>query len=337
MIEIYTIFNQVPIFILITIFGCCSNVYSFEKLLQIDSQITTLVTLTQFVIIFIIVSIYLKVSSFWDQNIKTTKSAKSSAFNYQFFIPIFSQVLSSYLGNLVFQYDLPMPAHIIFRSSGTAMTILLGWLIWNKKYGNEQIIGSTLIAIGTMLFTIDVSGNNGGDTGSSRNNNIIGYGILIFSTLINSLTSLYKEHIYQDNSTATKKLEWKEVLYYNYLYGMLVYIPLIPRIFQEYEILIRILEDRNIPYLEAFGMFSINWITQLICILGVNLLCFKVSALSLTIILLIRRFLSLILSIIIFNNPINFVGIIGSLLVFFGALIYAFGGKKISDIKTKSE
>lgn len=39
----------------------------------------------------------------------------------------------SLLNNLAFSYDIPMPVHIIFRSGGLVISMLLGWLISRKS------------------------------------------------------------------------------------------------------------------------------------------------------------------------------------------------------------
>jgi UDP-xylose/UDP-N-acetylglucosamine transporter B4 len=38
----------------------------------------------------------------------------------------------SLLNNLAFSYDIPMPVHIIFRSGGLVISMLMGWLISRK-------------------------------------------------------------------------------------------------------------------------------------------------------------------------------------------------------------
>lgn len=326
-------------FIGFTISGCCLNVYTFEKLININSEITTLITFSQYLFIFIIISIYLHKVSYWDQNSKNDNKF-SFKFNKEFILPILSQVISSYIGNLVFQFNLSMPTHIIFRSSSTAMTIFLGWLFWNKQYEIEKIIGSTLIGIGTILFTLDSKEieENPSIANNEGNNKfkIIGILLLILSTVINSLTSLYKEEIYQNNKKDKDKdkggkIEWKEVLYYNYLYGLIIYLPFSNQIIKEFG------KIQTIISLKLNLIFLLNWITQLMCIIGVNILVFKISALSLTIVLLIRRFLSLILSIYLFNNSISSIGYIGIINILIGTIIYSFGNNIIYSNKVKED
>jgi UDP-xylose/UDP-N-acetylglucosamine transporter B4 len=41
--------------------------------------------------------------------------------------------LISLLNNFAFSYDIPMPVHIIFRSGGLIISMLMGWLISRKS------------------------------------------------------------------------------------------------------------------------------------------------------------------------------------------------------------
>lgn len=67
----------------------------------------------------------------------------------------------------------------------------------------------------------------------------------------------------------------------------------------------------------------LNMITQLVCVSGVNQLASTSTALSVSIVLNLRKFTSLILSFVLFGHPIDTGIVIGGLCVFLGALWYA--------------
>lgn len=330
-----TLRNRIGTYIGISITGCCTNVYIFEKIININSQITTLITFSQTLFIFLSIAIYLDHNKYWENLKKQGKEKKFNDFiNLEFLIPLLSQSLTSNMSNYVFQYNLPMPVHIIFRSSSTAMTLLLGWLIWKKRYTWDKVYGSLIIAIGTVIFTIAVSQNEviDNDIGNENDfdndaNYFMGILLLLTSTIINSLTSLFKEDIYLQNKKGNKRnknkqtFEWQEILYYNYLFGVIFYLPMIGQLYREIYIV------QNIKKIGLRRLLITNWITQLICIIGVNMLVFKISALSLAIILLIRRFLSLFLSIYVFGTNVSLIGYIGIIFVIIGAIIYSFASK----------
>lgn len=301
--------NNIFTFIGLTVSGCCSNVYTFEQIIKLNSQITTLITFSQYLFIFIVISIYLNHTGYWNKNSQSIWKTLS----FQYLFPVISQNLTANLSNYVFRYNIPMPTHIILRSSSCVITLVLDWIIWGKKCNLDKIVASFLIGLGTVLFTMDVKTTS--DEIISGNDNFMGIFTLLGATIINNWTSLYKEKIYQNK---LNKIDWKEVLYYSYFYGLLFFIPFLNTILKEFE-------QINMDF-DMFQIFVLNWITQLGCILGVNILSFKVSALSLNIVLLIRRFLSLFLSIYIFETPIGIKGHIGMILVILGTILYSFGG-----------
>lgn len=54
-------------------------------------------------------------------------------FRYAFQVLLF--LLISLLNNAAFAYHVPMPVHIIFRSGGLVVNMLLGWLLKKRRYG----------------------------------------------------------------------------------------------------------------------------------------------------------------------------------------------------------
>lgn len=86
-------------------------------------------------------------------------------------------------------------------------------------------------------------------------------------------------------------------------------------------------ESLNVPMINVelplLWMYLIgNMFTQYLCISSVYVLTTEVSSLTLTLVLTLRKFLSLIFSIIYFQNPFTIGHWIGTLLVFVGTLIF---------------
>lgn len=57
--------------------------------------------------------------------------------------------LVSVLNNAVFGYQIPMSVHIIFRSSGLVVSMILGWLLRGKRLVIFHS-GNILIPIGAL-------------------------------------------------------------------------------------------------------------------------------------------------------------------------------------------
>ncbi|KAI9039736.1 putative UPD-GlcNAc transporter (Mnn2-2) [Aspergillus affinis] len=76
-----------------------------------------------------------------------------------------------------------------------------------------------------------------------------------------------------------------------------------------------------------------NALTQYLCIRGVHYLSAKSSSLTVTIVLNIRKLLSLVLSIYLFGNDLALGVLIGGLLVFSGGALYGFEGARLRSTK----
>lgn len=328
---------EIPLFIGYMTTGCCSNVYTFERLIKINSKTTTLLTLCQYIFIFSISIIYLIFNKYWLNN--NNNNYKTKFYLPKYFIPVLFQTLTSHMSNYVFQLGFTIPTHIIIRSMSTTITMILGLLIWKKSYNRKKsynwkkIIGSIMVVIGNILFTFDLENIKFGNIKLNNNDSYLGILILIFADLINSIVMLYKENIYQNNEKGNnhnKNLEWKSALFYYNFYAIIFYIPFSFSIKNEFNLFMKNLNDNNDNYSEILQIILWNLITQLSCILGVNILVFKISALSMSVIMLLRRFISLFLSIYIFNKNINILGYFSIGIVILGTFIYA-----ISDVEWK--
>lgn len=294
--------NTIPFSILMSLGTCCANVYSFERILQVTLNSNTIITITQSIFILISLNLYCILSK------KPSFGLKLN--NWKHLIPIILQNITAYLTNYAFEFNVSMSTNIILRSTGTVITMIIGSWFYYKKYTKTEVIGAVLIAIGTVIFTLDIqslSSSSSLHTNEKNNGNqFIGVSLLLLATILSSLTSLHKEKLF------LSKVSWTEAMYFNYLYGLVIYIPLIPKILVEME------GFKKIPK----GMLINNMITQLMCVSFVNILMVRVSALTLNIILLCRRIVSIIISIIYLGDGVSITAFFGVCFVILGAFIY---------------
>lgn len=82
-----------------------------------------------------------------------------------------------------------------------------------------------------------------------------------------------------------------------------------------------ILISVKIPTL--WGYLILNVMTQLVCIIGVAKLTSITSSVTVNLVLSVRKFLSLLLSILIFKNSFGLWNWVGAMFVFFGTIVYA--------------
>ena len=155
---------------------------------------------------------------------------------------------------------------------------------------------------------------------------------------------LYTEETYKEFGP-----HWKENLFYSHLLAIPLFLPFLPSMKRQflrlaaspplgmpaYESLSTIpmdlqkgLDRIHIPSQLAF--LVMNVLTQYACIRGVNLLAAAASALTVTIVLNVRKLVSLLLSIWLFGNRLSPGTLIGAFIVFFAGGMYGLEGSRNS-------
>ncbi|PAV80311.1 hypothetical protein WR25_16718 [Diploscapter pachys] len=81
--------------------------------------------------------------------------------------------------------------------------------------------------------------------------------------------------------------------------------------------------ENILPIREAWAAILLICILQYICVNNVYRLTAVTSSLSVTMVISLRKFLSLFISFIVFGNPFNVFHICGTVFVFIGSMIYS--------------
>jgi UDP-xylose/UDP-N-acetylglucosamine transporter B4 len=61
--------------------------------------------------------------------------------------------VTSTLNNAALGYSVSIPVYIIFRSGGTFVTMIMGWLLVGKRYTKRQIAAVAVLTGGVILAT----------------------------------------------------------------------------------------------------------------------------------------------------------------------------------------
>lgn len=153
---------------------------------------------------------------------------------------------------------------------------------------------------------------------------------------------LYTEETYRQYGP-----QWKENLFYSHLLSLPLFLPFMPSLVNQFNRLAHssplslpgwggadgIDLDSNMPSSglhipSQLAFLVINVLTQYACIRGVNLLAAASSALTVTIVLNIRKLVSLLLSIWLFGNRLAAGTLLGAVVVFGSGALYSVGSKK---------
>jgi len=158
--------------------------------------------------------------------------------------------------------------------------------------------------------------------------------------------------LYIQSTYSTYGSHWRENLFYSHFLSLPLFTPFIPSLRRQFTTLAAspplplpsALHQYNTTIINLLPadlqkqtsqfhipskilMLSLNALTQLACIRGVNLLAAESSALTVTIVLNIRKLVSLFLSIWLFGNRLAPGVLAGAAVVFGSGLLYAYEGQ----------
>ena len=168
--------------------------------------------------------------------------------------------------------------------------------------------------------------------------------ILLFAQFLSAFMGAFVESTYERYGAS-----WTENLFYTHFLSTPMFLPVASSLQDQYSKLAAtpplqsqnliasvhgvLPKDAAIYFLRTFGpvidyvpqgivFLLVNTITQLACISGVNLLSAKASAVTVTIVLNIRKLVSFIFSTILFGHELSGKMIFGSVLVFGSGALY---------------
>ncbi|PWN20118.1 UAA transporter [Microstroma glucosiphilum] len=327
--------------------GCCSNAYYLESSTSQIPNLGTLITFLQFLF-----TMLLALPSQLESASSTSSGGKGGLAGIRWRrnrVPLSRwgvQVLlyasTTLLNNTAFAYDVPMPVHIIFRSGGLVVNMLMGWLVRGKRYSLLQITSVFLVTFGVILSTISTSPSPpaSGSSESSPSPAVlskyfIGISLLFLALFLSSLMGIWQEITFQRYG----KDHWQEAIFYSHALSM----PLLglrmgnlkeevglamgsekawlginaagqsslaskgswppPGGIWDFSILLPIRQLSSLLPSAGFYLPSIlpllalNILTQLACINGVNRLTARVSSVGVTLVLVVRKAVSLAISV----------------------------------------
>ncbi|KAF9967125.1 golgi uridine diphosphate-N- acetylglucosamine transporter [Mortierella alpina] len=259
----------------------------------------------------------------------------------------------SVLNNLSLAYKISVPLHIIFRSGGLMVGMLLGMLLMKKRYTRPQMFAVLIVTLGVIYATTSAKTNGTPPKKASSQHDVsagdyaVGVFMLTVALVISSLMGLLQESTYQ-----TYGAEWREGLFYSHFLALPMFLLFWNDIAAQVKVFnqstpIPVLQlVRQIgPYLPSsvaysLGSFTVprlwiflavNTLTQFMCISGVHRLTSLSSALTLNFILNLRKFTSLLISVLYFENGFGFEMAVGSSLVLLGTIMYSVSSSSSSS------
>ncbi|KAK2488767.1 hypothetical protein MC885_018166, partial [Smutsia gigantea] len=289
--------------------GCCSNVIFLELLARKHPGCGNIVTFAQF--LFIAVEGFL---------FEADLGRKQPA------IPI--SVVNNYALNL----NIAMPLHMIFRSGSLIANMILGIIILKKRYSIFKYTSIALVSVGIFICTFMSAKQVTSQSSSS-------IAALTFALLMSARMGIFQETLYKQFGKHSK-----EALFYNHALPLPGFIFLASDIY-DHALLFNKSELYQVPVIGVtvpimWFYLLMNVVTQYpllssvflapeclffqqyVCIRGVFILTTECASLTVTLVVTLRKFVSLIFSILYFQNPFTLWHWLGTLCVFVGTLMY---------------
>lgn len=161
----------------------------------------------------------------------------------------------------------------------------------------------------------------------------IGLLILLVAQLLSAYMGAYVEDIYLQHGN-----HWKANLFYSHLLSLPLFINFAPILYNQFTRL-QASQSFSVPPTLAANLppivnktlastsqhvifLTANAVTQLLCITGVNILSANTSAVTVTIVLNIRKLVSFLLSIWLFGNQMSGLMKVGAAMVFGAGALY---------------
>ncbi|XP_059061474.1 UDP-xylose and UDP-N-acetylglucosamine transporter [Achroia grisella] len=302
--------------------GCCSNVVFLEMVVKEDPGAGNLATFLQF--LFIATIGFCTVGKFG--------TAKRNIPFKQYIILVGFFWTSSVANNYAFDFNISMPLHMIFRAGSLMANMAMGVWILKKQYPFLKYLAIFMISGGIAVCTIQSSG----DVKAPRETHedaaeeerlkfidwlwwCLGIAILTFALFVSARMGIFQESLYSKYG----KHPW-EALYYTHLMPLVFWLPTSSNLITHIKLAT---ETPNVEFLGLILPRQVLWLilyvsTQGLCISAVYVLTTESASLTVTLTVTLRKFVSLLFSIVYFRNPFTFGHWIGTLLVFIGTLIF---------------
>jgi len=298
--------------ILMVLVGCCSNVVFLELLVSQDPGIGNLVTFAQFLIIAL------------EGFIFTTKfgTVKPKVPFSAWVMLVIMYFLVSVSNNYALNFNIPMPLHMIFRAGSLMANMLLGVIILGKQYSMSKYVSILMITAGIITCTYSSTSSKsveGGDEEKEESWIMVGISLLTFALFMSARMGIYQEVVYSKHGKHPR-----EALFYTHALPLPGFLLLAPDILNHWNIVMSSAPLPIIPFVPSMLLYLIgNIFTQYLCISAVFVLTTECASLTVTLVVTLRKFLSLLFSIWYFNNPFTTLHWLGTLLVFGGTLLFS--------------
>ncbi|WWD20233.1 hypothetical protein CI109_104709 [Kwoniella shandongensis] len=346
--------------------GCCSNVWALEGVLKSHPKAGTFLTFAQF--------LYVAIQNLSSQlEFRRTKGGLTYPRLKERKVPLKRWLVQvvlflaiSLMNNYAFGLKIPVTVHIIFRSGGLCVSMLVGHFAGGRRYSLGQVLSAIMITVGIVLATLSAphrkspkpSPSEAVKIASAPSSStslipdeleyVAGIALLAAALFLSAFLGLWQESTYRVYGK-----QWKEALFYGHFLSLPFFLPLYPSLTTTFTSFAAsspitflklpqpaiFLNDfaatqssktdwlrmtwRDVVMPSAIFALLLNIFTQGLCIRGVNRLTTRVNAVTVNLILTVRKAVSLAISVWYYGSGFSTGLALGGILVMLGTILYS--------------
>lgn len=319
--------------------GCMGAIVAMEVVLKADPKSGNLLTLTA-VLMVLLQSLPGRIQA------RGLKPLAAPVASHAKFSALW--VSMSVLANYAFAYKISVAIFTLIRSCNIIATVLLGYTVFGERFSAEQLLCVLAVTVGIFLAslgemkTLNTSGPTPAGcsalgtcaeiTTPAPDGDVelatwaIGIAMLAFVQLLQGFLGHVQSSYYKTYKDLAPKNELcDEFLFTSHVAALLPLLCLKDDIMTAARAAIA---SEPVPHLPFHLPCQILWllvnnVSQTICLKGVFRTSATVTPLALTIILSVRKFLSVVVSIVLFSNPWTVQHSVATVLIFGGAFSYS--------------
>ena len=213
-----------------------------------------------------------------------------------------------------------MPTVVIVRSGSLVANMVVSIIAFRRHYTFSKYLSVATVTLGVIISTTTTAKlKSAGEEGESELHTwFIGLLMLGYGLFGSATTGVFQEKLFNRFGKHPK-----EALFYSNLLGIVGFVP-------SYSNIINTITDFNSsPGIGFLGMPSmwvyllLNVAMQYVCVRSIYFLLSEWTSLAVTMVTTLRKFLSLLLSIVLFNNTFTTEHWISAVLVFSGSALFS--------------
>eukprot|EP01094_Clydonella_sp_ATCC50884_P002517 TRINITY_DN11920_c0_g1_i1.p2 TRINITY_DN11920_c0_g1~~TRINITY_DN11920_c0_g1_i1.p2 ORF type:complete len:409 (+),score=155.17 TRINITY_DN11920_c0_g1_i1:1184-2410(+) len=233
--------------------------------------------------------------------------------------------LAAVLAALALDFHVTIATSMIIKSLSLVINMAMGFLLLGKRYSVGQFVSVLVLTMGVVLHTI-LSLPTGNKLGNiDQPTYLIGLALLGGSLLCTGMIG-----VVQDVTFRKYGKHWREMMFYAHFLGLFLFVLLGADIVEHME-----LWTRESPVVWLY--MGLNTLAQFMCIKGIYQFISLTSSLTGTLVLTVRKFLLVVVSVVVFDSEFSNEqwGCVG--LVLAGTLMYSIASQSATEAVSVAE